>query len=265
MKTFIFALATIFFCLSSQPIVAHAESENNNTYYAKVLSTAYFYSSPSALDEAQIFMLPESYFVLLIGEENGFYYAKYLDLYGYVKKNDVTPMDGTPTTPYATLSFRVFNENGLKIQSRPNYSSQNVGKLDYLQKDVLLYGSLNGQEPFPQSSNEWYYCKGDINGKHVNGYVFSYYCDTVTKLEENIEYFPQIEGDLVFNKGSLPSGGGLSDTVKAIIILSVALPCLVVLYLLLSPGKHKLHRKSAKKGAVVRRGKDYYELNEDDL
>lgn len=251
-------LLLIAFLTPSLPSIS-VKAEETLTYYAKVLNQANFYSSAS--ESSPLFTLPNTYFVLLIGQEGDFYRAKYLDLYGYVKKDEVTPMDGVPTSPYPNEVFRNFNDNGLNLQSQPTNSSATLGKLDFLE-EYTLYGTTTGQEPFPNSTNVWYYCNATINGVSTFGYAFSYYCDIFDGFTENTEYFPAITGELQFSSQT-PENGGLSDTVIAIIILAVSLPCLVILYLLLSPSK-KL--KTSQRRIFSRKGhKDYYEFNEDDL
>ena len=265
MKKIIFFIATFIFILLSPFNITEVHASESKTYYAKVLNNStYFYASPSLQTGEQLFVIPSSYFVLLIDDaDEDFYHAKYKDLYGYVKKNDVTPMDGTPLNPYANSSFRVFSQNGLSLMAKPQKNAQVLGTLQFLQEGIPLYGEIIGEELFENSTSTWYYCSSIVNGNSVTGYAFSYYCDLINKAGENTEYFPQITGKLDFSN-PISSGGGLSDTVKAIIILAVSLPCLVVLYLLLSPHKHKLP-KSKTKVKTASRGKDYYEFNEDDL
>lgn len=243
-----------------------AEANTQSTYYAKITTDGnFFYEEPSTSEENKLFVIPCSYFVLLIANANeDFYYAKYLDLYGYVKKDEVTPMDGVPKTPYANSTFRVFSQNGLSLQSQPNTESQTIGKIGFLENDVIYYGEKTGEEPFPESTNIWYYCKPTQNETQKLGYVFSYYCDKKSKITENTEYFPKITGELTFDNELNIKNGGLTDTVKAIIILAVSLPCLIILYLILTPHKKKIKDKNGKL-KTIKRGKDYYEFNEDDL
>lgn len=264
MKNFVLILFAFMLSFAALPTNQTVFAQENKTYYAKVLnSDTYFYSQPDDDENCKLFAVPATYFVLLLdnaGED--FYYAKYSDLYGYVKKNSVTPMDGTPLNAYANSTFRNFSQSGLSIYSRPKANASVVGSLQFLQEDVPLYGEIVGDELFEQSTNVWFYCKTTIDGKSVEGFVFSYYCDAVVKPSENVEYFPEITQELVFSN-SQPTGG-LSDTTTAIIILAVALPCLVILYLLLAPHKRKGGQKQ-QKTKLAGRGKDYYEFNEDDL
>lgn len=266
MKLLIVLFSFLFILWPSQTGTSFAVSGQNKTYFAKVLSeNIYFYSSPNDSEESKLFILPNSYFVLLINEKDDFYYAKYASLQGYVKKDEVTPMDGVPSTPYASQSFRAFAQNGLDVFSAPMADAAKCGKLSFLQENVVLYGTCYGDELFPKSTNKWYYCSLSNGGEEIKGYAFSYFCDNLTLASENMEYFPEITTPLNFSC-DLPSGGGLSDTSKAMIILGVSLPCLVILYLILSPKKRRLFAKGRKeKSPPLKRGRDYYEFNEDDL
>lgn len=258
---FIFSL----FLISSSPSTTYAASEK--AYYAKVLSdNVFLYSSANEDEDCRIFTIPNSYFVLLIGESGNYYHAKYSGVMGYVKKSDVTPMDGVPVCPFASQSFRAFSQNGLDVYSSPRASASTLGKLSFLQDDILLYGTIYGDELFPKSTNTWFYCSYNNGSESVNGYVFSYYCDNLSLASENMEYFSEITTPLSFGD-NLPAGGGLSDTAIAMIVLGVSLPCLIILYLILSPKKKALTSKDRRKEKSLpqKRGRDYYEFNEDDL
>ncbi len=256
MKILFLFIVSCFVILSSQPSFS-SYADESYSYYAKILGNAYFYELPD--EKTSLFTIPSTYFVLLIGEEGDFYKAKYLDIYGYVKKSDVTPMNGTPTSPYPNQKFRNYNDGGLTVYSSPSTSGNALGKLAF-EGQYLLYGTMIGEEMFSQSTNVWYYCKLDGETSSIYGYVFSYYCDLFDGFIENTEYFPEITEELIFTSTTTAEPqGGLSDTVVAIIILSVSIPCLIILYLLLSPSK-----KGKLKKNLIRK-KDYYEFNEDDL
>lgn len=259
---FVFSLFFIFYCSPGKTSAASAK-----TYYAKILSdNVYLYSSASDDENCRLFVVPNSYFVLLIGESGNYYHAKYSGIVGYVKKSDVTPMDGVPVCPFASQSFRAFAQNGLDVYASPHASASTLGKLSFLQDNVALYGTASGDELFPKSTTTWFYCSFNSGGNAINGYVFSYFCDNLSLASENLEYFSEISTPLSFDDG-LPSDGGLSDTATAMIVLGVSLPCLVILYLILTPKKRgalaKSHRKE--KSPPQKRGRDYYEFNEDDL
>lgn len=261
--TFIFSLFFIF----SFSSVSKTSAASAKTYYAKILSdNVYLFSDTSGNTTSRMFVIPNSYFVLLVGEKDEYYRAKYSGVMGYVKKSDVTAMDGTPVCPFASQSFRAFSQSGLDVFSSPYTDSPTVGKLSFLQDNVTFYGTTSGDELFPKSTTTWYYCSFASGAENINGYVFSYFCDNLVLASENLEYFTEITEPLSF-QNDLPSNGGLTDTATAMIVLGVSLPCLVILYLILSPKKRTLLSKGNRKekSPPQKRGRDYYEFNEDDL
>ena len=111
-------ILSLIFCLtfvifSSTPATSRADRK----YFAKIeQEDIYFYSEPIDSSDYQLFSIPESYFVLLLNDENqDFYYAQYDDIFGYVKKSEVVAMEGTPSMPYPTLYFRIFALNGMNM------------------------------------------------------------------------------------------------------------------------------------------------------
>ena len=265
MKTLIIVLAAIFGLTGLSPIyTAKAESEVK-TYYAQISSDeAYFYSDALDHESTALFVLPETYFVLLLGEEPNFYYAKYKDLYGYVKKNEVTPVSGTPTLESPNTTFRNMLLHNLEVYDKPFVGANAIASLSPVQSNVTYYGTIEGDALVPSSTHTWLYCKAGDGSSSICGFVFSYYCDTVLSPGKNtVDHLPVIEGPLSFEIVS-EQPAGMSDSVIAIIILAICLPCLVVLYLLLSPAKRR-RKASGVKSKPARRGKDYYEFSEDDL
>ena len=258
MKYLILTMLFIIFS-NSNFATSNASSNLSRTYYAKVLSNnVYMYSSTD--EQTPLFEIPSSYFVLLTDDANeNFYKASYASINGYVKKEEVTAMNGTPQTPFATNhNIRITSMSGLTLMNKPTFKSVELSSLDFLESEISYYGEISGQEYFPNSTDTWYYCSAHKNGKTTYGYLFSYYCDLPKAISSNQEYFDEITEKLVF-KISPPSSTGLSDTVKALIVLAVVIPLLISVYFIMSP-----HKKTKSK-KIIRRKKDYYELNENDL
>lgn len=236
-----------------------ANANGNLSYYAKILSPGiYFYSSCN--DDGKLFELPSSYFVLLTDDaDENFYSAKYGNCVGYVKKKEVSPMQGTPLKPFATsYNFRITSLSGLPLFKQATFESQEITNIEFLEDDVYFYGNFQGQELFSNSTDIWYYCSYTANNKTEYGYVFSYYCDFINDVKQNDEYFEEITGNLTFKIDSA-TPSGMSDAIKAIIILAVIIPILIGIYFFITPNKKKTKNK------VIKRHKDYYELNESDL
>lgn len=240
---------------------SNATSRAERKYFAKIeQEDIYFYSEPIDSSDYQLFSIPESYFVLLLNDENqDFYYAQYDDIFGYVKKSEVVAMEGTPSMPYPTLYFRIFALNGMNMYSQPYLQDQyEMAYIPYLTESVVFYGYAYG-DSIPDKSNLWYYSK---LSNDTFGYVYSVFCDKLY-ITENNEYFTVVENPN-FTASTNPQG--LSSVAMTFIIIGVSLPCVVVIYLLIKPSfaKEKLGKVTEKIPKKKRHG-DYYEFDDSDL
>jgi len=228
-----------------------------NIYWAKIEKQGVEFYATEDLSSA-LFNIPNSYFVKLLGEDENFYIAQYQDIHGYVKKSDVTPMDGTPAVPYFQEDFRAFIPTGTGLYTKTEMNeSYKIATIPYLYEELIFYGSILGDTAIPDKSNEWHYCKF----QDEVGYVYSAFCDKLSPPPTNTETFPIIE-DLSFEKQSPPT---LSSTAMTFIIIGVSLPCLIVLYLLTKPNSMKVKTQQEKEKYKSKRRKDYFEFDPSDL
>lgn len=228
-------------------------------YYAKVeKSGTYLYLS--ADETSPMFEIPTSYFVKLTSSANDLYYcASYQDVSGYIKKSEVSPMQGQPSCPYVDATLRVFSLEGLGLYSSPSLSASDlVINVPYLSKDIVYYGKTEGVA-VPNKSNIWYYCKYNDEV----GYLYSVFCDELSPIPVNNEFLPLITTPL-FQKHNTPSKG-LSDVAKTFIILGVSLPCALIIYLLIKPTFSTQKTTVNNKAKRRRRRGDYFEFDENDL
>ncbi|MBE7073918.1 MAG: hypothetical protein E7379_02365 [Clostridiales bacterium] len=247
-----FLLATGLLC--QQTKISFAD----NFYWAKIEEDGCFFFT-NATEKQPLFILPKSYFIKLIGEEGNYFLATYKDLTGYVKKEEVSPMDGTPTTPYFNETFRTFLPSGTNLFSLPAMSDDYIlANIPFLYSDLIFYGSFYGDELVPDKGNCWYYCKYEYNDF---GYVYSAFCDQLSTPTVNNERFNIIE-NISFQEIETD---GLSDTAMTFIIVGVSLPCLIVLYLLMKPNMMKESPLQEKVKYKSRRRKDYFEFDQSDL
>lgn len=247
------------FSINNSPALS---SNAQEYYYAKIQNeNAFFYSNPIDNNENMLFKLPNTYFVKLLDEENtNFYYCQYSDQYGYIKKSDVIVMDGTPINPYATSSFRIFSLEGIGLYSSPYFNEENkLAEIPYLTDDLTFYGYKIGEQSIPEKSDVWYYCR--LNTNSLYGYVYSVFCDQLTEIPVNNEYFSIINSPIF---GNADSPKGLSSVAMTFIIIGVSLPCVIVIYLLVKPTllKDKVLNNKPK---LKKRHGDYYEFDESDL
>lgn len=235
-------------------------SKAESSFYAKIMDkNVNFFSEPNENSQYILFSIPESYFVLLLNDENQeFYYACYDDIYGYVKKSDVVVMDGKPIEPFASSQFRIFALEGMGLYSSPYMNNSNIlTNIPYLADDLIYYGSIVG-ESIPGKSNVWYYCK--YQGKQ--GYVYSVFCDNLD-ITTNNEIFNVVDTPIF---GNVNPAEKLSPVAMTFIVIGVSLPCIIVIYLLVKPTfvKDKILNNNPKIHKKKRHG-DYYEFDESDL
>ncbi len=262
MKKFIilFIVFSLSFIFSPQNL---SFANQNKTYYAKVeKDNVYFYSNPIDENSSKIFIIPKSYFVYLTNSANDqFFCAQYKDIFGYVKKEDVTVMSGTPQTPYASANFTIYDIDGLALYPTPKFTNNtSLVRIDYLTIVSTFYGEIEG-ENVPDMSNPWYYCKINENGIDLFGYVYSAFCYKESVIQTNNETF-DIVNEPIFNVTNVETEN-LSEVAMAFIIIGVSLPCILITYLLIKPNLQK-SKSQIKKKAKKRHG-DYFEFDENDL
>lgn len=166
--------------------------------YAQILHTGcYLYKTP--IDNTNylnvFFMLENSYFVELLSDYNDeFYKAKYLDVVGYVKKNQVQCVQGAPRNPFLNnVSFRVYNNISRAMYDKPFANTNNPTLKVYLPlycNDLIYYGKVYGESAIEERTNIWYYCKYTVTG--VCGYVYSDSCDKMDAIVPNSEKLPYL-------------------------------------------------------------------------
>ncbi|MDD6994598.1 MAG: hypothetical protein SPH68_03540 [Candidatus Borkfalkiaceae bacterium] len=104
------ALSALFF-----PSARGVKAVKAETSYAYIPNAnVAFYSDSEEAARLLLFYLPESYFVCILGETDGYYRVSYLEdagdakkLTGFVKKSSVIPVTFTPETPYLYKKIEV--------------------------------------------------------------------------------------------------------------------------------------------------------------
>lgn len=245
------------------------EASTDEIIYARITTNnVCFYSAPN--DSSALFYLPNSYFVQLLDNAGDYFYsARYSDLYGYVKKSEVTVVKGSPITPYAEkLSFRVISLNGLELRSVPKSSSpfEIVDNVPYLETDLVYYGTMAGDAMVPECTNLWYYCKYLNGSTYSMGYLYSLFCDKLSSIPTNTEVL-EIRTEPIFveeETGGPTSTLNFSNPTQILIVVAVCLPCLLIIYLLFKPARLAKSEAEKDKPKKIKRLKksDYYEIDD---
>ncbi len=236
-----------------------AECHAASFYYARVEEeNVGFYSSKR--DASPLFYMEQSYFVQIYGDEDLYYKAKFKDIDGYVKKEEVKVVEGTPKLSYPQPSMSVYALDGLGLYKSPTLkSSALIETVPYLNTNLTYYGKIEG-ENVPGKTTLWYYCKFSSLTSSQEGYLYSLFCDCDT-IAPNTEVLNYLTTPPIFSPQG-QDGSGLSATAKTFIILSVSLPCAYVLYLLIKPTREALKTKARR---PRHRRRDYFEFDENDL
>ena len=250
-KIFLLFLFLSIFCYRQTQI---SFAQPQQSFYAKVEGEGYFYESANS--QSALFQIPTSYFVLLTGEaDETFYKASYQDLNGFVKKSEVTPMSGSPTSPFPLAQFRNFLKSGLGLYSQPSSSSNLLSTIPYLYENLDFYGYMTGEADIPKKSTQWYYCAY----QQTHGYVYSVFCDELPKIDKNTETFAPISPEF----SSFSEEAHLSKSSLLWIILGVGIPSVIVLALLIKP---TIINEKILSGKVKRKAKkDYFEFDDSSL
>ena len=253
MKKIVYVLSILLFLVLAPQQTAYAESK---TLYAKIENTqVFFLSSPN--ENSPLFELPYSYFVRVTNSVDDFFECEYLGKTGFVKKSQVTLMNGTPQKPFAQASFKIFVANYLF--SSPYETSPIVTEIS-ANETLVYYGTKTGQ-PLNSSTNVWYYSSITKNGQTYFGYVFEGITDYLSPIETNTERFP------LYSEAISPPTEfiGLSKTTKIMLIISISLPSALILYFLIKPGRIAQTPRQKKKQKSRTHHGDYFEFDESQL
>lgn len=256
----------------------YAESDDV-TYYARVMTeNVYLYSTCD--QDSQIFAIPKTYFVELFSLNGEYYYARYDDFYGFVKKDEVLPVVKEPQTPFLqNISFRIFVPSGANLRSSPKNDGANnlVCSIPFLDSNISFYGLAQGEEAIAKKGTLWYFCKYYYNNTSCTGYVYAPLCDCLSTIYENNEEIEPLETEPTFKVDVAPTStdpiSEMSQTAQTLIIIAISLPCLLFIYLLFKPtmiaqseGTSAKNKNNKHKKKISRLKKsDYFEFNDDDL
>ena len=159
--------------------------------YARIMfEQVYLYKTPTNNNTSEnvYFELPRTYFVELLKLEGEFYQAKYMSLIGYVKKDSVQAVLGTPINPFLNnITFRVYADLSETIWSTPSINSNKITTIPHLTKNIYYYGKIQGERLIEGRTNIWFFCKYSTPESEYYGYVYSDFCDDIPTFTNNTE------------------------------------------------------------------------------
>lgn len=249
----IICLLCIILFQSTIPFV----SAYNATCFARITKDdVYLYKTPTSIDDyANIyFTLPKTYFVELTASTNDMFYScNYLNFKGYVKKDCVQAVAGTPSNPYLNnISFRIYAELSRDLRTEPTTASSNSSQVTYiplLSRNLTYYGSIKGECLIEGRTNVWYYCKYSAD-KDYYGYVYSDFCDEKTPIFSNNEEFNYIENPIFQPIIQSDPSTPLNNNLVGIIIGILSIPALIFVFMILKGKSILTHEKTKDKEII---------------
>ena len=250
MKKYLVLFVLILSLFNVTPVVYAEEM-----YYARIMfDQVNLYREPK-LDESIsniYFELPKTYFVKFLDKANDdFYLAEYNGIRGYVKKDSVRAILGTPSNPYlSNISFRVYAEPSRDMRSYPaidNSLSQQVIYIPLYSKNIDYISRIKGQELVLNRTNTWYYCRY-VSDKEYFGYIYSDFCVEMTPIYENNENVTYIDNP-TFSRIEENSSTISDSKLLGIIIAIMAIPTIAFIFLIIR-GKHILDYRKNKKEII---------------
>lgn len=250
-------ITLILSLLFSQTSIPSVSANQETSFFARIMhEDVFLYKSPSETGVSSniYFELPKTYFVQLLDNANDeFYKVKYISFLGYVKKDSVQAIVGTPENPYLdNINFRVYAELSRDLRTEPNASSQSSNQVAYiplLSKNLTYYGAVKGECLIEGRTNVWYYCKysGD---KDYYGYVYSDFCDELTKIKSNNEEVTYTTNPEFKKEEPSQATFSTNDNFVGIIVGILSVPALIFVLMIIKSKriltKDKLNDKEIK-------------------
>ena len=230
---------------------------NTKTYFARIVKddVKLYKTAVDAEDFSNVhFILPNTYFVELIDETaNGFFKVNYLNFTGYVKKECVQTIVGTPATPYLNnISFRVYSEQSRDLRSEPTTASGSLSQVAYiplLNRNLTYYGTIIGEQLIDGRTNIWYYCKYSADQDYY-GYVYSDFCDELTEIMPNLEKVTYTTNPDFSPEQSPTVAIPLENKATGIIVAILCLPACAFLFMIFKNKKIFTTEKTKTKEVV---------------
>jgi len=219
MKKFLLIIYLILLVLLPRFIVKASQG------YARITTSyAYLYKTASKEIENNIICyLEETYFVFINLDYNEeFYKVTYNNTSGYVLKDTVTKVYGTPTKPNPTTKLTTIS-NKCYLRSTPKITENNIiTVITENCTDLEYIGKIYGEEAIDYQGNLWYL----VNYYGVSGYIYSKYISYIRPIAINNEIIEETSNNL--KKNPTP----LTNLECGIIITILTLPIIFVIFIM---------------------------------
>ncbi|MBR2970200.1 MAG: hypothetical protein IKC48_00140 [Clostridia bacterium] len=185
--------------------------------YGYMPSPTTLYADPEC--SVAITTLPQTYFVIILGENEGVYHVSYRDVSGYA--TGIEAVDYEPKTKHAQSSFTTCNDGyPVKLRLYPSADSEVLCEIPD-GEGGYYYGDASGSPLIEQVGDKWYYVS---YGKQPTlGYVYS---SQVSVSEFSPNVVEKIE-----REESEEASSPLSDDTDFVLIALLCVPAVLIIYL----------------------------------
>lgn len=219
----------IFFGFVNDYEISYANPESN--VYGKVYNDCKLFSKAS-VDE-YLFIVPESYFVVVLDELDSYYRVQYKNYFGYVEKDKVEICNFIPNVKFLEgVTFDINNLFGTQIWSKPSDLSNTLTTISAGTCGITYIGNAYGDIPSGGVGNLWYYVIYTPNEFSTNvyeGYVYSENTINLSNVVVNLES-NKTEKQELNDKNILFSNGLIKTIIVSIIAIPIILFILFILY-----------------------------------
>ena len=230
------------FLLSYSTPYMSVDTKNHSCFARIKYNNVLLYKTPTLNNnyENVYCLLEPTYFVQILKEENKlFFLVNYLDINGFVQKNQVECVKETPITPYpSNITFNTTNFSNVILRSKPKIEEENSIYILAPNTSLVYYGKIVGESAISAQGNLWYYCKYNINENTINGYVYAPLTHNFKTIEENLEISTISEYNISSEVNALLQ---ISPNFHFLLIIITVLPGFVLIVLFFKGGKKEIN------------------------
>ena len=184
--------------------------------------------------------LPATYFVTVMDEDEQKYHVSYLDIDGYIFKDEaaLSIVDYEPVTKYGQPAFVASNDtHPVNLRASPSGQGTIIAAIPDAGRGIY-YGKVEG-EALIAEIKDWFYVRYYDNGSYLYGYVYAPQI-TADKLNDNV--IEKVE------RPKEPSGGDkptvMSSAMEGIFIAALCIPAVIVMFVIFRAGSKRDPRHS---------------------
>lgn len=192
---------------------------------------AYLYVSPNDSNDVKniICIMEDTYYVEILNTfDEKFYRVNYNGVTGYVLRSAVGKVDGIPDTPFPNFVTLKTVSNNTYLRSTPLKSDNALTIIPANCTELEYIGYVYGEQVDDFRDNIWYYVKY----LGICGYIYGEYVASISPIPQNVE-------QLSFLSNYEPMVNPLSNGICILIVIVLAIPTILILYLLYRKPRRK--------------------------